>query len=94
MYIPSTPIIGPRSDRQAIALLQTRIYNMLLLPALDTPYNWNAHIAQVSLIHFTLCREQRAPCLPANLPANLDVASACDADVPAAASMIAITPQP
>ena len=38
---------------------------------------------------------QGATCeLPSHLPTNLDVASACDADVPAAASMIAITPQP
>jgi hypothetical protein len=47
MYIPSTPTVGPRSDRQAIALLQTRIHNMLLLPALETTHDWNAHITQV-----------------------------------------------
>lgn len=66
-------------------VLLERIY-YLYTPA----HSLHAKSDQRTVTVHSICKEQRAHCLPA----NLDVASACDADGPAAASMIAITPQP
>jgi len=87
--------------RQATALLHTRPEDATIVPPTVTTRSFSQHKILIHtapgstrrllpIFHFTLCREQRAH----RFPTNLDVALACDAGVPAAASMIAITPQP